>query len=181
MPEAPINLAVAAIQTQLAGAYDLDQRPINQSVLLGEDAVMMDAISGHGNEEHMPAIRIFNSQEQHGMDNESATALYVIGQVSLYFLYYFGVPSAQTLPDSFQALRQRHIKRNLEFLKYKVPGNIGMDVPLGNTWKWVPQIAVCDHDAPLKNFGGYTNIDPATGFTCSRLDLTILVNNSWQV
>jgi hypothetical protein len=180
-PEAPINLAVDDIRLALTNAMDIStpRKRLNESVLLGMDAVFYDAIEERPLESEMPAIRIFHSVNEHNIENESGVVLWLNVSLNLYFLYYLGIGSTALPGESFQRMREQHIRWNLHHLKQRKATSqdtIGIQ-QAPNSWKWLPQRAVCDHDTPLKYLDSSIQIRPSSGFSCSRIDLSFMVRN----
>ncbi|MDE1946194.1 MAG: hypothetical protein KGH93_03315 [Patescibacteria group bacterium] len=171
LPVHPVNVAMQLVLNQLQSAVDISPvaQPLNQSVLMGVDAVFADAINGKPPETQLPAIRIMYSTLNGDASNESFLVATWDVQVWLYFLYYVGQYSTQ-----FQELREQHIRANLNYLKQNVfADNIGME--FYQWWKFNDQIVVEDHDTPLKYIDSSIIVKPP--FSCSRVDLSMKVHN----
>jgi hypothetical protein len=180
LPTAPVNTTVELFRATLEKARDtgMPSRLLNASVERGLDAVFRDALSGRDfKPEDTPLIRIFANPLDLDFNNESGIAKWQIVQLSFYFVYFTGIQS-----QNFEEQRNAHIRWNLHHLKYLQRGvqdgiGITLDPKETVTWKWMPETASLDHDTPLKYLNSSIDINPASGFVCSRLDRHIQVAN----
>ncbi len=178
LPVAPIEVYVEVVRNQLANAQDTNGKPLNQSVTLGIDTVMADAIKGQPNYDAVPCIRILFPVESYYTDASTGSMMWQIVPLQLYFLYTF--PKGNTLlPDSFTTLRDRHIRWNLEYLKeQRVKPNNSIGLTFDINWKWVSgQVVTIDHDTPFRYLDETVRVRPSSGFTCSRVDMSMQVRN----
>lgn len=180
-PVNKLDVVAVKIRDQLRAAEDGSSVPlvINASVEIGIDAILNDYIAGITIESLCPAARIGYEANDYHFDAASGGAPWITAIVSIFFVYYVGVPSTDVSSSSFQTLRDAHILRNLNYLKrrivapYDTIGFLESDM-LG--WKFVEnQIARVEHDVELQL--GDKTFRMTGDFRCSRLDLEILVGN----
>lgn len=192
LPPSPVPRMIEVLRSTLAEAKGLNG-PLNNSVLVGSDAVLKDANEATPTESgalgrNAPYIRIAYETSLYEMSGYSNIAKWSTVDVNLYFVYYIGKNAASVLPVEFTALRDQHIRWNIEHLKDRVvrpPTDIGIAIErrldsIGNQY-WMmpdsePSIRI-EHERPLEFLGITVPIPASSGFACSRADFQIKVMN----
>lgn len=175
LTEDPINKYVEVIRAQLEKAVDnTGAQKLNQSVQLGWDAVLSNALAGRPSDTACPCIRIFYDTNQREMQNEQGIVLFTNVNLYLYFIYYMGTESISQA--TFQKDRENHIRQNLDNIKYNsFSDGLGIALPLKNTWKYLPGTYIEDHTTPLKYLSGTMQLEPP--YAASRMELGLFVKN----
>lgn len=192
LPPSPVPRAIEVIRGVLEGAMGLNSK-LNNSVLIGTDAVLKDANGLTPTEaaklsQNAPYIRIAYETGLFSISGNSGVAVYSIVDVNLYFVYYIGKPAASVLPVEFASLRDQHIRWNIEHLKNKevrprtdigIPESQRLDDAGNQYWMFPdsePKIPV-EHETPLDLLRISVPIPISSGFACSRADFQIKVMN----
>ncbi len=172
IPSSPITTFINLLTTQLESVVDSDNKPLNVSVGTGLDAVLKSAIDGIPNAEDMPCARVFYDPHTVTISNAQNVTLFQNLPISIYWLFNIDFPST-----NFQELREDFIRWNLHYLKMnKFSDNIGMGTY--TWWKYDDYNPITiQHNTQLKYMGQTYAITPASNFSCTRVDLNVIIKN----
>lgn len=169
--------AESDIVTALRGAVDNNGVNINVTVDLGFDAEIADAIMVNPQPDMMPLVRlnIWQDDETLAMGGGPVWAKFYL---SLYFYYYFGVPSLDPVYSSFVTLRRRHLALCMRAIMFPQPG-VTSGIPTKRKWKWDSSLPrSIDYVAPFKYLDRKSIYDYGylkQGYNCTRMDCPILI------
>ncbi len=180
LPVYPGEYAESDVLTALNGAVDSNSQSIwgTLGARRGTDAEILDAIVANPQPEHCPCVFIqtWTEQEQSSIGGRRAYTPYMM---SLYFMYYFGVPSAdlsyQPSTLSFTQQRRRHLQAALQILTMQSGGNVNAVIATSPHWKWdTDRKRVIDYRSPFQYFGD-GNYSVKDGYNCVRVDCPISI------
>ena len=171
------EVAEEDVLTALTNAVDLDGQPLfaPNGVQRGVDAELLDSYFARPGEDVCPLVMLqtWVEQERSAQGGGRINTDYMM---SLYFVYYFGVPSTQFVFNSYVQQRRRHLTACMKAIEMQTGGNATATIPVSPHWKWnTSQQSVFDYISPFQHFGGMITIPPSSGYNCVRVDRPISI------
>lgn len=175
LPAFPAEKAEADILESLMLAVDKAGQPLFAQVKRGVDAELLDSYFKAPGEDVCPLVMLHTWNEQE-VSAQGGGRIYTPYTVSLYFLYYFGIPSTFFVPTPFAQQRRRHIAAAMKAIEMQSGGNQSANIPASHGWKWdTSRASVIDYRSPFEYFGGSIIVPPSSGYNCVRVDRPISV------
>lgn len=172
--------AEADVLKALSAGVDLNYQPLfsPSGVVRGVDAELLDVYFQHPGEAVCPLVMLQTWVEQETSSQGGGRA-HTDYMMSLFFLYYFGVPSSdpgyQPALLSFVQQRRRHLTAAMRAIEMQTGGNTSAMIPVSPHWKWdTSRTALFDYATPFRHFGR-PDYEVKGGYNCVRVDRPISV------
>lgn len=161
----------------LTNAKDLDNNSLfaPNGVQRGVDAELLDNLFNKPDEEVCPLVMLqtWQTQERSAQGGGRINTDYVM---SLYFLYYFGVPSQSPVAITYVQQRRRHLTAAMKAIEMQTGGNATATIPVSPHWKWdTSKQTFFDFLTPFETFGTQIVIKPSDGYNAVRVDRPISI------
>jgi hypothetical protein len=175
----PGEYAEGDVITALANAVDAGAGSNSQklfvSVNRGVDKELLDSYFTNPGEDVCPLAMLQTWVEQE-VSAQGGGRIYTPYMMSLYFLYYFGMPSNSFVATHYVQQRRRHIQAALRAVEMQTGGNTTATIRVSPHWKWdTSRQTVIDFMTPFAYFGGSIVVPPGSGYNCVRVDKPISV------
>lgn len=175
LPQFAGEIAEEDILNALRTVQDQNGQLLCMSVERGFDAEILSVIAANPQPQDMPLVRlnVWSDQEELAMNSTAVLSHYT---ASLYFMYYYGVPSLDTSFSSFVNLRRRHLRACLDALQWRVANlTQGIDPLQSKYWKRDSgRPVLLDFTTPFRYLN--RSVELKQGFNCVRVDYPLLVN-----
>lgn len=172
----PGETAENDVLTALTNAVDLDNQSLfaENGVKKGVDTEIVERYYTNPKQETFPIVMLqtWQAQERSAQGGGRINTDYVM---SLYFLYYFGIPNITNAPIEFVQQRRRHLTACMKAIEMQTGGNQAAQI-LPSGWKWdSSRNTFFDFLTPFQTFGNSIVIPPKSGVNCVRVDRPISV------
>ncbi len=125
----------------------------------GVDAELLDSYFKNPGEPYCPLVMLqtWRTQERSAQGGGRINTDYMM---SLYFLYYFGVPSANPVAIQYVQQRRRHLTAAMKAIEMQSGGNMTATIQ-ARGWKWdTSRQSFFDYLTPFEYFGGQIVVPP---------------------
>jgi hypothetical protein len=171
------EFAEADVLKALSGAKDLDMQPLfaGDGVQRGVNIELLNGYFQAPGEDVCPLVMMQTWVEQE-ISAQGGGRIHTDYMMSLYFLYYFGVPSNDFVAIQYVEQRRRHLTACMKAIEMQSGGNVSATIAVSPHWKWdTSRNTTFDYMTPFQYFGGAIVIPPASGYNCVRVDRPISV------
>lgn len=181
LPVYPGEYAETDVLTALTNAVDLGTGANSQKLFAengvkrGVDAELLDSYFKNPGQDVCPLVMLqtWTEQERSAQGGGRINTDYMM---SLYFLYYFGVPSTAFVAIEYVKQRRRHLTAAMKAIEMQTGGNTSAKIPVSPHWKWnTSQNTIFDYMTPFQYFGGSIVVPPTSGYNCVRVDRPISI------
>lgn len=169
--------AESDVLTALKSSVDLNNQPLfaENGVQRGVDAELLDSYFRTPGQDVCPLVMLQTWVEQE-VSAQGGGRIHTDYMMSLYFLYYFGVPSTAFVAIQYVQQRRRHLTAAMKAIEMQTGGNTTARIPVSSHWKWdTSRSAQFDYTTPLENSGNNIVVPPSSGYNCVRVNRPISV------
>ena len=173
----PGEYAEADVLKALSGAVDLSSQPLfaENGVQRGVNAEILDAMFRTPNEAMCPLVML-QTWVENEVSAQGGGRIHTDYMMSLYFVYYFGVPSTQFVAIDYVQQRRRHLTAAMKAIEMQTGGNLTATIPVSRHWKWdTSKESTFTYDYSFENMGTTVPVPPGSGFNCVRVNRPISV------